>query len=126
MSCVGYHQPVDISGLLLRLMLLLTLVLNAPALALASGGINGQSAGGHCGVPHESADAAISVTPACCDDQDAGACSSEVCECVQPSVAMLPPARSLAAWPLRAVPGEALRPGHPAPALPQLIRPPIA
>jgi len=117
---------VDISGLLLRLMLLLTLMLNAPALALASGGINGQSGGGHCGVPHESADAAISVTPACCDERNAAACSSEGCECVPTSVAMLPTAASLAAWPLRAVPGDALPPDHPAPALPHLIRPPIA
>ncbi|MGE8283645.1 MULTISPECIES: CopL family metal-binding regulatory protein [unclassified Stenotrophomonas] len=117
---------MDISGLLLRLMLLLTLVLNAPALALASGGINGQASEGHCGAPHESANTAISAAPACCDDQDAGACSSEGCECVPASVAMLPLAASLAAWPLRAVPGDALRPGHPAPALPHLIRPPIA
>ncbi|QZN81145.1 hypothetical protein K5K93_01550 [Stenotrophomonas sp. DR822] len=107
-------------------MLLLTLVLNAPALALASGGINGQSGGGHCDGPHEIADAAISVTPACCDERNAAACSSEGCECVPASVAMLPSAASLAAWPLRAVPGDALPPAHPAPALPHLIRPPIA
>ncbi|MCX2893798.1 CopL family metal-binding regulatory protein [Stenotrophomonas lactitubi] len=117
---------MDISGLLLRLMLLLTLVLNAPALALASGGINGQASEGHCGAPHESANTAISAAPACCDDQDAGACISEGCECVPASVDMLPSARSLAAWPLRAVPGNALHMGHPAPALPHLIRPPIA
>ncbi|PII21749.1 hypothetical protein CR919_01975 [Stenotrophomonas sp. LMG 10879] len=117
---------MDISGLLLRLMLLLTLVLNAPALALASGGINGQASEGHCSAPHESVDTVISAAPACCDDQGAGACISEGCECVPASVAMLPTAGGLAAWPLRAVPGEALRPGHPAPALPQLIRPPIA
>jgi hypothetical protein len=117
---------VDISGLLLRLMLLLTLVLNAPALALASGGINGQASEGHCGAPHESANTAISAAPACCDDQDAGACISEGCECVPASVDMLPSARSLAAWPLRAVPGNALHMGHPAPVLPHLIRPPIA
>ncbi|WP_275898235.1 CopL family metal-binding regulatory protein [Stenotrophomonas indicatrix] len=117
---------MDISGLLLRLMLLLTLVLNAPALALASGGINGQASDGHCGAAHESAETGITAAPTCCDDQDAGACISEVCECVPASVAVLPSAASLAAWPLRAVPGDALRPGHPAPALPHLIRPPIA
>jgi len=117
---------VDISGLLLRLMLLLTLVLNAPALALASAGINGQPGGGHCDGPHEIADAAISATPACCNERNAAACSSEECECVPASVAMLPSAASLAAWPLRAVPGDALPPAHPAPALPHLIRPPIA
>jgi len=117
---------VDISGLLLRLMLLLTLVLNAPALALASGGINGQAGDGHCGVPQESADAAISVTPACCDERNAAACSSEGCECVPASVAMLPSTASLAAWPRRTVPGNALHMAHPAPALPHLIRPPIA
>jgi len=107
-------------------MLLLTLALNAPALALASGGINGQSGGGHCDGPHEIAGAAISVTPACCDEWKAAACSSEGCECVPTSVAMLPTSASLAAWPLRAVPGDALPPAHPAPALPHLIRPPIA
>ena len=117
---------MDISGLLLRLMLLLTLVLNAPALALASGGINGQASDGHCGALHESADTVISAAPACCDDRDAGACISEGCECVPASVAMLLSAASLVAWPLRAVPGDALRPGHPAPVLPHLIRPPIA
>ncbi|WP_340569388.1 CopL family metal-binding regulatory protein [Stenotrophomonas sp. G106K1] len=116
---------MDISGLLLRLMLLLTLVLNAPALALASGGINGQASDGHCGVPHERAGTGISAAPTRCDDPTAGACSSDGCECVPASVAMLPSARSLAAWPLRAVPGNALHKGHPAPALPQLIRPPI-
>lgn len=107
-------------------MLLLTLVLNAPVLALASGGINGQASEGHCGAPHETANTPISAAPACCDDPTAGACISEGCECVPASVAMLPSAPSLAAWPLRAVPGDALRPGHPAPALPHLIRPPIA
>ncbi|MCR8713483.1 CopL family metal-binding regulatory protein [Stenotrophomonas indicatrix] len=117
---------MDISGLLLRLMLLLTLVLNAPALARASVGINGQSGDGHFDGPHEIADTAASATPACCDDRSAAACSSNGCECVPASVAVLPSAASLAAWPLRAVPGDALRPGHPAPALPHLIRPPIA
>ncbi|WP_303246011.1 CopL family metal-binding regulatory protein [Stenotrophomonas sp. NA06056] len=116
---------MDISGLLLRLMLLLTLVLNAPALALASGSVNGQASDDHCDASHEMTDCAIAVTPACCDERDAGACSSDGCECVPASLAMLPSTRSLVAWPLRAVPDEALRPGHPAPALPHLIRPPI-
>jgi len=107
-------------------MLLLTLVLNAPALALASGGINGQAGDGHCDAPHESVEAANPAALACCDDRDAGACISEGCECVPASAAMLPSAASLAAWPLRAVAGNVLHKGHPAPELPELIRPPIA
>jgi hypothetical protein len=116
---IGYHRRVNLSGLLLRWMLLVALVLNAPALALAASSYSGPASQDHCAAPHSAAMAG------CCDDAASTACQSNECECPPASLGMLASLSGTPALPWREAPLPASAQQRAPPPLPDPLRPPI-
>jgi hypothetical protein len=116
---IGYHRGVNLPGLLLRWMLLVALVLNAPALALASLPDAAVPTAGHCVAPHSTA------MDGCCDEAASTLCASEECECPSASLGMLATVNGTPASPLREVPPPASERQRAPPPLPDPLRPPI-
>jgi len=121
-ACIGYHRPVNLPGLLLRWMLLVALVLNAPALALAASSYSGPSSQGHCAAPHSAAMAAAG----CCDDAAPAACQSGECECPPACLGMLATLNGTPASPWREAPVPANAQQRAPPPRLDPLRPPIA
>ncbi|MEG0185077.1 MAG: hypothetical protein RR704_16705 [Stenotrophomonas sp.] len=116
---------MNLPVLLLRLLLLVSLVLNAPVLARAAAGSAGQPGGDHCVAPHATCMAADVALPACCAETATGMCNGEGCECSAASVAVPLLPRDASASPRQDRPGRTASRDHPSPVLPPLIRPPI-
>jgi len=116
---IGYHQRVNLPGLLLRWMLLVALVLNAPALAVASSSYAAQSSADHCAAPHPAAMAG------CCDEAASTVCQSNECECPPASLGMLAALSGTPALPWREAPLPASTQQRAPPPLPDPLRPPI-
>jgi len=121
-ACIGYHRRVNLPGLLLRWMLLVALVLNAPALALAASSYSGPSSQGHCAAPHSAAMAAAG----CCDDAAPAACQSGECECPPACLGMLATLNGTPASPWREAPVPANTQQRAPPPRLDPLRPPIA
>jgi len=121
-ACIGYHRPVNLPGLLLRWMLLVALVLNAPALALASSSYGGSANQDHCAAPHAAAMAAAG----CCDDTAPAACQSGECECPPACLGMLATLNGTPASPWREAPVPANTQQRAPPPRLDPLRPPIA
>lgn len=100
--------------------MVLTLVLTAPAAAIATAEGAGQLGGEHC-----MAAAAIEAAASCCGDPLPADCEDAGCDCVAASLAMPGRNHALLATPGREPPGTGPLHRHPAPTLPHLIRPPI-
>ncbi|WP_258393970.1 hypothetical protein [Stenotrophomonas maltophilia] len=118
---IGYHPHVNLPGLLLRWMLLVALVLNAPALALAATSYSGAASQDQCTAPHPAAMAAAG----CCDDADPAACQGGECECPPACLGMLATLNGTPASPWREAPAPASTPQHAPPPTPDPMRPPI-
>nr|WP_240431612.1 hypothetical protein [Stenotrophomonas sp. Pemsol] len=119
---IGYRRRVNLPGLLLRWMLLVALVLNAPALALASSSYGGSGNQDHCAAPHSAAMAAAG----CCDDAAPAACQSGECECPPACLGMLAMSSGMPASPWREAPVAASTRQRAPPPMPDPLRPPIA
>jgi hypothetical protein len=118
---IGYHRRVNLPDLLLRWMLLVALVLNAPALALASSSYGGSGNQDHCAAPHAAALAAAG----CCDDAARAACQSGECECPPACLGMLATLSGTPASPWREAPVAARSQQRASPPMPDPLRPPI-
>ncbi|MFL6957598.1 hypothetical protein ACJ7C5_07455 [Nocardiopsis yanglingensis] len=116
---IGYHWRVNLPGLLLRWMLLVALVLNAPALALASSSNAMAADADHCAAPHSAA------MTGCCDEAASTVCQSNECECPPASVGMLAALSGTPASPWREAPLPASAQQRAPPPLPDPLRPPI-
>ncbi|PJL39648.1 hypothetical protein B9Y78_11895 [Stenotrophomonas maltophilia] len=112
---------MNLPGLLLRWMLLVALVLNAPALALASSSYGGSANQDHCAAPHAAAMAAAG----CCDDTAPAACQSGECECPPACLGMLATLSGTPASPWREAPVAARSQQRASPPMPDPLRPPI-
>ncbi|CCH12885.1 hypothetical protein SMD_2345 [Stenotrophomonas maltophilia D457] len=121
MTRIGYHRRVNLPGLLLRWMLLVALVLNAPALALGSSSYSGSANQDHCAAPHAAALAAAG----CCDDAARAACQSGECECPPACLGMLATLSGTPASPWREAPVAARSQQRASPPMPDPLRPPI-
>jgi len=116
---IGYHRRVNLPGLLLRWTLLVALVLNAPALALAASSYSGPASQDHCAAPHSAAMAG------CCDDAASTVCQSNECECPPASLGRLASLSGTPALPWREAPLPASAQQRAPPPLPDPLRPPI-
>ncbi|HDS1674870.1 TPA: hypothetical protein QEL58_000347 [Stenotrophomonas maltophilia] len=110
---------MNLPGLLLRWMLLVALVLNAPALALASLPDASVPTAGHCVAPHSTA------MDGCCDEATSTLCASGECECPPACLGMLATLNGTPASPWREAPPPASARQHAPPPLPDPLRPPI-
>jgi len=118
---IGYHRRVNLPGLLLRWMLLVALVLYAPALALASSSYGGSANQDRWAAPHAAALAAAG----CCDDAARAACQSGECECPPACLGMLATLSGTPASPWREAPVAARSQQRASPPMPDPLRPPI-
>ncbi|MFB5855770.1 hypothetical protein WAB97_008020 [Stenotrophomonas maltophilia] len=113
---------MNLTDLLLRWMLLVALVLNAPALALAASPYSVPASQAHCAAPHSAAMAA-----GCCDaDAAPAACQSGECECPPACLGMLATLNGTPASPWREAPVPANIQQRAPPLMPDPLRPPIA
>ncbi|AVO30635.1 hypothetical protein C6Y55_12215 [Stenotrophomonas maltophilia] len=110
---------MNLPGLLLRWMLLVALVLNAPALALVSSSNAMAADADHCAAPHSAA------MTGCCDEAASTVCQSNECECLPASVGMLAALSGTPASPWREAPLPASAQHRASPPLPDPLRPPI-
>ncbi|HDS1548859.1 TPA: hypothetical protein QEL30_004036 [Stenotrophomonas maltophilia] len=113
---------MNLPGLLLRWMLLVAVVLNAPAPALAASSYSGPSSQEHCAAPHSAAMAAAG----CCDDAAPAACQSGECECPPACLGMLATLNGTPASPWREAPVPANTQQRAPPPRLDPLRPPIA
>jgi hypothetical protein len=112
---------VNLPGLLLRWMLLVALVLNAPALAFALPAYSGTAGQEHCAAPHSAAMTAAG----CCDDAASMACQSGECECPPACLGMLATANRTPASPRREAPLAVSSSQRAPPPMLDPLRPPI-
>jgi len=112
---------VNLPGLLLRWMLLVALVLNAPALAFALPAYSGTAGQEHCAAPHSAAMTAAG----CCDDAASMACQSGECDCPPAWLRMLATLSGTLASPWREAPVAARSQQRASPPMPDPLRPPI-
>jgi len=120
-ASIGYHRRVNLPGLLLRWMLLVALVLNAPGLARAAASDTAPMGSVPCAAPH---DTCIGL-PACCEGAATTSCQNGSCECPPASLGLLAALRgpSASPWCESPVPRDAAR--HASALLPDPLRPPI-
>ncbi|MDV9043836.1 hypothetical protein [Stenotrophomonas sp. RAC2] len=116
---IGYHRRVNLPGLLLRWMLLVALVLNAPALALASSSNAMAADADHCAAPHSAGMAG------CCDEAASTVCQSDDCECPPACPGMLATLSGTPASPWREAPLAASAQQRAPPPVTDPLRPPI-
>ncbi|WP_262226706.1 hypothetical protein [Stenotrophomonas maltophilia] len=116
---IGYHRRVNLPGLLLRWMLLVAVVLNAPALALASSPYTMAADADHCAAPHSAA------MPGCCDEATSTVCQSGECECPPACLGMPAALSGTPASPWREAPLAASAQQRASPPMPDPLRPPI-
>ncbi|HIE1100738.1 hypothetical protein I5U60_13300 [Stenotrophomonas maltophilia] len=110
---------MNLPGLLLRWMLLVALVLNAPALALASLPDTAASTAEPCTAPHSAAMAG------CCGEAASAFCAGGECECPPACLGMLATMSGTPALPWREAPAHAPSRQRAPPPMPDPLRPPI-
>ncbi|WP_294990669.1 hypothetical protein [uncultured Stenotrophomonas sp.] len=110
---------MNLPGLLLRWMLLVALVLNAPALARASSPYAFASGPDHCSALHSSA------LPGCCDDSTSAGCETGECECPPACLGLAVTRAATLLSPWREVPPAGHARQRAPPPLNDPLRPPI-